>query len=275
MRQLHLVLWLHKNFLTFLFLESVSLLLIFNQRVQKEFHLFHSSPTCQGVIHEFVADLQMHTKWRAKAHDLLIENADLRAQILEKSEYNNPENSVDAITKDAWDVIPARVINNSIMHSKNYITINQGADSGVAHGMGVMANSGIVGRVVAVSKHYASIISLLHTDMQVSAKLASSGVMGTICWKGNNLQKANLLYIPRYLTIAIGDKVITSGYNTTFYEGIPIGEVSHIKLDNAADFYEIVVDLSTDFSALQHVYVLKNNASREQNALENIHKSFN
>lgn len=216
-----------------------------------------------------MADMQMATKLQAEAQALLCENSDLRAQILQQSEAKNHDKTDNPSIPHAWNVIPARVINNAIMHSKNYITINQGADNGVAPGMGVITHSGIVGRVIAVSKHYACIISLLHTDMQVSAKLASCGVMGTICWKGNNIRQATLLYIPRYLHVAIGDKVVTSGYNSTFHEGIPIGEVTQVNLAHAADFYEITVELSTDFSALQHVYVLKNNSSSERDALEN------
>lgn len=274
MRQLYRFIFVHKNLLTFLLLASGSLCLIFNQRGHRAGQLFQRTAQCFGIIHEALADMQMATKWQAEVKALLCENRDLRAQILQQSQAKNHEKTSPSIPH-AWDVIPARVINNAIMHSKNYITINQGTDSGVAPGMGVMTHSGIVGRVIAVSQHYACIISLLHTDMQVSAKLASCGVMGTICWQGNNIRKAALLYIPRYLHVAIGDKVITSGYNSTFHEGIPIGEVAQVNLAHAADFYEITVELSTDFSALQHVYVLKNNEGSERDALENRLKSGN
>ncbi len=110
--------------------------------------------------------------------------------------------------------------------------------------------------------------------MQISAKLASSGVMGTVRWLSHNPRQVNLLYIPRHLKVELGDQVVTSGYNATFYEGIMIGKVSQVKLDESAMFYEILVDLNMDLSTLQHVYVIKNQLSQEQDSLERTTKSL-
>lgn len=274
MRQLYRFLCLHKNLLTFLLLEVVGLFLVFNHRVHKELQIFQHTPKCLSVMHESVTDLRMYAKWKTTANDLLTEMGELRTLILQQGDPCNITPPAFDIHR-TWDVIPATVINNATQHSKNYITINQGADSGITPGMGVMDRRGIVGRVLAVSKNYASVISLLHTDMQVSAKLASCGVMGTICWKGHNPRKVILLYIPKYLNVPIGEKVVTSGYSTSFYAGIPIGEVTQVTLAHAADLYEIEVELTTDFSALQHVYVLKNNHSTEQADLESQFKPRN
>jgi rod shape-determining protein MreC len=184
----------------------------------------------------------MYAKWKGAYQDMLVENADLREHILhQQEEITQKQSGIEKPVTAQFDLIPAQVVNNSIIYTKNYLTIN---------------------------------ISLLHTDIQISAKLTSLGVMGTVCWLGDNPRQVNLLYIPRHLTIQVGDPVVTSGYSTTFYEGVIIGKVSHVKLNKAAMFYEIWVELSTDLSALQHVYVIKNHLSKEQNSLEQTTRAY-
>jgi rod shape-determining protein MreC len=274
MKKLVRFLYEYRNLLIFLLLESISLAFIFNQNFQQEAKKFNSSHTWIGNIYELMMDLRMYAKWKGAYQNMLVENASLREYILQQQETIKKQSAIEQLTTTQFDVIPAQVVNNSIIYSKNYLTINKGTHSGVAPGMGVLTKDGIVGRVKHVSEHFATIISLLHTDIQISAKLASSGVIGTVCWLGHNPRQVNLLYIPRHLKIEIGDRVVTSGYNTTFYEGITIGKVSQVKLDKAAMFYEILVDLHTDLSALQHVYVIKNHLSEEQNSLEQTTKAY-
>jgi rod shape-determining protein MreC len=274
MKKLLRFLYEYRNLFVFLLLETISLGFIFNQNLQQEVKKINSSHSWIGNIYGWMADLRMYAKWKGAYQQMLVENASLRQYILQQKEMLEHQGSVEQPTATQFDVIPAQVINNSIIYTKNYITINKGSSSGIVPGMGVITKDGVVGRVKAVSEHFATIISLLHTDMQVSAKLASSGVIGTVRWLDHNPRQVSLLYIPRHLKIEPGERVITSGYNATFYEGIMIGKVSHVKLDKAAMFYEILVDLSMDLSALQHVYVIKNHLSQEQDSLEQTTKAY-
>ena len=166
------------------------------------------------------------------------------------------------------------MINNSIVSSKNYLTLNRGALHGIAPGMGVINSKGIVGKVQAVSAHFATVISLLHTSMQVSVKLSKSGVLGTVQWHGKTPSQAQLLYIPRHVRIAPGDAVVTSGYNAVFLEGILVGHVKRVSLKKEAHFYEVELTLSTDFSTLRHVCVVDNTLKPEKDALEQYTQKF-
>jgi rod shape-determining protein MreC len=55
-----------------------------------------------------------------------------------------------------------------------------------------------------------------------------------------------------------GDRVVTSGYSSIFPEGVPVGTVKSFVKDPSTDFYEITVDLYTDYHNLSYVYVIKN-----------------
>jgi rod shape-determining protein MreC len=262
----------YRNFITFLVLEFFSLSLISNQRFHAKFKQFNSSNPLIGNIYSFFSSLRNYPHLEKVYNQVLLENAYLKGQILQSKIDLNTEGVKP--TEPQFKFIPAQVINNSIVHTKNYITLNKGRSSGIVPGMGVITENGIVGSVKEVSEHFCTVISLIHTDVLVSAKLIPSNAMGTVRWANYNPVQTQLLYIPRHLQVEVGDKVVTSGYDTTFYAGISIGTVCRVELSKESLFYNILVKLSTDFSTLQHVYVLENSLKIEKETLERVTKSY-
>ncbi|WP_044282720.1 rod shape-determining protein MreC [Candidatus Amoebophilus asiaticus] len=272
MKKLFRFLYEYRNLFTFLVLESFGLSLVFNQHFHTKFKQVNSSNLLIGSVYEFFSSLRQYPYLKENYTKILNENAYLKEQILQNSIQANKIS--DKFSEKQFKFIPAQVINNSITHTKNYLTLNKGASSGIMPGMGVIAKSGIVGSVKSVSEHFATVASLLHTDILVSAKLIPSNVIGTIHWCGYNPLQLQLLYIPRHLKVEVGDKVVTSGYDATFHTDIPIGAVSRVELNKESLFYDILVDISTDFSTLQHVYVLENNLRVEKESLEDVTRAY-
>ncbi len=273
MKKLLRFLYYYKNGVVFLTLELVSLVLVFDYPASQVTSQLNSSHTWVGKIYRYVAEIKGYPFLKKAYQELLEENSLLRAQLIQEITITS-----DPIEKPDQEkpitLIPARVINNSIIHTKNYLTIDKGAKYGITAGMGVISAQGVVGRVKAVSEQFATIVSLLHVDMLVSAKVGNRGVMGTVRWLGDNPFQAQLLYIPRHIPVEPGDSVITSGYNSTFCEGILIGRVKQVELKKEALFYHITLELATDFSTLNHVYVLKNSVDQEKDSLEQFTKSY-
>jgi rod shape-determining protein MreC len=262
----------YKNGVVFLVLELISLFLVFNGQSLQLTKQLHCTPYWVGKLYAYIADLKAYPLIKKDYQALLDENSALRAQLVQKEIASNI--SPDIAIEEPYHFIPAKVINNSIIHAKNYLTIDKGAQHGITPGMGVMTTQGIVGRVKSVTDHFSTITSLLHIDMLVSAKVGKVGAIATVHWLGDNPTQAQLLYVPRHVKIEPGDAVVTSGYNATFYEGISIGRVKQVELKKEAPFYNITVELSTDFSTLQHVYVIKNKSIQEREALEKYTKSY-
>ena len=75
-------------------------------------------------------------------------------------------------------------------------------------------------------------------------------------------------YIPRHVKPAVGDTVVTSGFNAIFPEGIMIGTISEVDLSPEALTYDLKVVLSQDFRKLSYVSVVKSNLKAEQDKLE-------
>jgi len=66
-----------------------------------------------------------------------------------------------------------------------------------------------------------------------------------------------------------GDTIVTSGYSSIFPKGVMIGYVENISKPEGDNFYEIDLELSTNFNNLSFVYVVNNLRKDEQIKLEN------
>ncbi len=164
--------------------------------------------------------------------------------------------------------IPAKVVNNSIYRPNNYLTLNIGSDQGVQPGMGVISPAGVVGIVKDVSANFSSVYSLLHSDSKISGNVGNDQVVGTILWTGEHYRRAELRDIAKHHQIEKGDTVFTSSFSQIFPPNIPIGFINSFEVNKAYDFYEIDIDLATDFSKVSEVYVIIAHKSEEQLKLE-------
>jgi rod shape-determining protein MreC len=104
--------------------------------------------------------------------------------------------------------------------------------------------------------------------MLVSAKIKKNNTFGTIKWTGGDYRHALLDYIPLHIKPAVGDTIVTSGYNTVFPEGIMIGTISSVKKEQDRSFYTIQVKLAVDFAQLAYVYVVESPQKDEREILE-------
>ncbi|MBN1414535.1 MAG: rod shape-determining protein MreC [Bacteroidales bacterium] len=173
----------------------------------------------------------------------------------------------DTLNQRYYQYITASVINNSVNKKYNYITLDKGGKHGIEPEMAVICDEGIVGMVITVSDNFCVVLSLLNPRFGVSAKIKSSGFFGPLSWKETSSDKAILEDIPHHAEIVVGDTVLTSGYGSTFPENIVIGVISKYKL-KGGNYYEITVQLATDFQRLDHVQVIRNEFRKETVILE-------
>jgi rod shape-determining protein MreC len=230
----------------------------------------NSSNYVTGSLYARVNELYGYLSLKDVNDELAKENARLRNQ-LKSSQYIDTvakRKVVDTVYKQQYEYIAAKVINNSVNHINNYITINKGSNQGIAKGMGVISSSGVVGKVVFVSAHFSVVQSLLHKDSQFSAMLARNKEIGYVEW-GDDLDphKGVLKDVSNNAQPKIGEEVVTSGYSL-FPEGIPIGKISSLHTKAGGSFLNMEVTLAVDFSELQYVNVVENKFSEEQKGLE-------
>lgn len=254
----------YRAFFTFLLLVLFCSWLIVENNQYQSTRYFNSSNRIAANIISFSQGVREYFSLRKINSDLAEENARLRSDL---QRYV----AVDSMYTDTtrrFDFVSARVINNSVMMFKNYITVNKGSEDGVAPGMAVISTKGAIGKVKSVSDHYSVLISLLNVDEQMSSVLKRTGHFGTAQWDGTDPRFINLNYIPRHVTPQVGDTVVTSGYNAVFPPDVLVGIVKNVNLREEAPFWEIKLELAQDFSRLAFVEIVRSYLKKEKDSLE-------
>ena len=271
MQRLFLFLYQYRAFFLFVFFEVFSVWLIVNNNQYQGTAFFNSANTVAGNVLQTKHDINSYFDLKEVNQTLAEENASLR-KTLSRSEQlvidsvRSP--SFGAALTEQFEFRSARVINNSTRGFSNYITINKGSEDGIMPDMAVINSEGVVGKVKVTSKKFSTVVSLLHPDLFVSSIIKGTRTLCTTKWDGRNSNEAQLLYVPRHLKVAVGDTVITSGYNAIFPQGIMIGIIEDVDIKEDATFYDITVNLATNFDGLSFVYVVKNNLKEEIDSLQ-------
>ncbi|MCE7995904.1 MAG: rod shape-determining protein MreC [Roseivirga sp.] len=271
MGQLLAFLFKFRAFFTFLVLEVLCIWLIISNNNYQKTVFINTASGVVGSITESSDEISDYFELNKVNKELAAENERLRALLL--NQKVSPDTlirlEIDSDTTDSIQYFPryAEVIDNSVAGSRNIFIINRGSDDGITPNMGVINSLGVVGKIRSVSSKYATAISVLNTSNAISARHKTSNRIGTVQWDGVDPQKAKLLYITRDVVLQVGDTVITSGFNAIFPKAMTIGFVSAIEPDPNQQYWDIDVDLSVDFGALEYVYVIENRFKVEKDSL--------
>lgn len=158
--------------------------------------------------------------------------------------------------------VPARVLNNTIDQKLNYLTLNRGRADGIEKNMAVISEKGIVGKIANVSEHFSIAVSVLSERFNISA-MTPDGTVGKAMWDGKNIELISLTGIPQSVKLKPLDTIVTSGYSSIFPENIMIGRIAKVESPTSYKIW-----LSTKFSNLHFVYIVKDVGNAEQATLE-------
>lgn len=265
----------YSSWILFLVYVTISCVLLFQNNPYQHSIYLTSANAVSTALYRGATSVTSYFNLRDINYDLQHRNAMLESQVLalkeEIAQYKIMEYAATVPVDSSltrYSFILANVINNSVHHPHNYITIDKGALDGIAEEMGVVNQNGIVGIVNKVGPHSARIISLLNNNLRVSAKVRGSEQVGSLVWDGKSPSEAVLEELPRHAVFNVGDTVVTSGYSTVFPEGVPVGIVSKALKDYDENFFALRVKLFTDFTTLSTVRVVKDAMKEELKEVE-------
>ncbi len=259
-------------FLLFLLLEIVSFYFIFNYNQYHRNIYLSSSNQISGDFYERFNSVIQYFELKDTNEELAREIVELRNKLEKQANFipSFPAITTDTVTKQDYRYLSATVINNSVNKHFNYLTLNKGLKDGIKPDMGVISSRGLAGVVLNTSENFSTVISLLNTRLNISARLRETGFFGSLQWEGESYRKATLSGIPAHASPSVGDAVVTSGYSSIFPEDILIGTIDEINKDQGEGFYEIKVLLSVDFKNLRYVQVIEKLEGEEQRELEKL-----
>lgn len=254
----------YKNFLLFLFLFNLGLIISGKQSDYHSSKIAKTSLAISGFIHQPFEQLNSYFNLVDENKRLAKENNTLKSLVLER--FNQAEVlslEEQNIAGPQYYSLPAKIIRNSFTQSRNILLIDKGSSNSIAKEMGVIGPKGIIGIVNQTSENYASVLSILYRDLKINAKFKKSNVFGSLFWLGENPNEMQLADIASINSVEVGDTLVTGGMSSYFPEGIPIGTVKSFDLPEYGAYYDINVALFNNMTDLEYVYVIGNKNRRE------------
>lgn len=138
----------------------------------------------------------------------------------------------------------------------HYVIIDHGSDDGIRHGMPVVTQKGLVGRVDAVTSKASRIQLITDPGSLVNVKLESFGV--TAQMMGSITSEISVELIPHDLEINPGEIVLTSGLGGAYPADVLVGQIIDMKESTSSLFQSATVQPVVDFSNLDAVLVITN-----------------
>lgn len=262
------------HWLVFLLLEIVSAVLLFRYNSYQGSVWFSSANEVAGIVYDATSKLEAFFGLSSLNQQLTQRNLYLEHRVTALEEQlRDVHAAADTASGQLrmlaqYQLIPAKVVDNSINKPENFITINRGSADGVRKDMGVACGNGVVGIVYLVGEHYSVVISALNDKSNISCSLQGRDYFGYLHWSGGASDVAYIDDIPRHAKFALGDTVVTSGYSAVFPKGILVGRVKHVYNSPDGLSYRLQVQLSTDFSRVRDVCVINDKSIGERMQLQ-------
>jgi len=269
MKTLFAFLWRHYFFFLFLILEFISFLFIINHSYYQRATIISSANGITGYVYNTTSSITSYFGLKKANNELAEENARLRSleSVVLLAADTLQHFREDSTHKQLYRYINAKVISNSISKRNNYLLLNKGLSQGVGNDMAVITPKGVVGIVKNVSLNFSSVLSVLHKQTRISAKIKKNNQLGTLIWQGTNYRVGTVKDIPTHIQLNIGDTITTSGFSYIFPEEIPIGSINEYYIREGDNFYTIKLDFFVDYNNLSNVMVVDNLMKKEQDSL--------
>lgn len=154
------------------------------------------------------------------------------------------------------EFITADVIGSGPFSFVQSIIINKGTRDGLAIGMPVVTNLGLVGRIFDLSANAAQVQLITDQNSSISARLQESRAEGSVQGRGLETGNLRMLFIPPEAEVLNGELVVTSGLGGNFPPDLVLGQVTSVtnlefELSQSAQLASLV-----NFDTLEFVLVV-------------------
>lgn len=164
-------------------------------------------------------------------------------------------------TGTGYALAPARVISYGAAQSfSNTVTIDAGSDSGLRPDMTVLNGDGLVGRILEVTSHTATVLLVVDASSTVGGRVGDNMENGMVEGQGGFAadEPLELRLLDDTVLPEKGQTVVTWGSEggAPYVSGVPIGEVDKVFEDLRLGTYRAVLEPFVDFTSLDLVGVV-------------------
>jgi rod shape-determining protein MreC len=149
--------------------------------------------------------------------------------------------------------VAARVVALELDGPFRVAVLDRGRRHGIEAGAGVIAPSGVVGRVTASSAFLSKIQFITDPSSGAAAVVERTRVQGMVVGRGVN--RVEMQYVSALADVQAGDMVTTSGLDGIYPGGLRVGRVIRVGAREGLQ-RRIAIQTAVDFSTLEEVLVL-------------------
>ncbi len=211
-----------------------------------------------GIVHNYfdlVGAREENAKLRAEIAQLNGE----RAKIAElEVENNHLSGLLELKYALGTDAVAANVIGSDATGMSHTLILGQGTASGLKPGMAVLADEGVVGRIIDASEHASRVLLIDDHNSAVDGVDQRSRARGIIA--GVVDEGVIMKYVDRSEDIRKGDQIVTSGLDGIYPRGLLLGSVASVRREGPGLFLDVRVQSAVDFRSLEQVLVVTEQA---------------
>jgi rod shape-determining protein MreC len=165
---------------------------------------------------------------------------------------------------DQVNRVYARVIATAGAPMARMVRINRGFNHGLKVGNPVVANEGVVGQILSLSANFSDVLLMTDASSAIDARVVGLNARGLL--RGITSNAEYLMEIGNLDgndQIKPGDVIVSSGVNTQFPQGIPVGFVKNISASKDGLWSSAQVTPFVAMDRLEHVAVLTQSVQTE------------
>lgn len=154
----------------------------------------------------------------------------------------------------------AKVVDRGVSNWNTTFTLSKGEEFGIKLGDCVVDSSyNMVGQVMEVGDGWATVRSVIDTDMRVGTLVGESGAAAMIVGDFSLMRagKTKLTYLTNDAQVFENDVLMTSGRGGTFPQGLVIGTVDTVYNEAGGQIEYATVTPAVDPDTLTQVFVVK------------------
>jgi rod shape-determining protein MreC len=206
---------------------------------------------------ENIRDLQAkNEELNEKINELTMQNRTLQQ---DRYELDRLREMYDLSEKYSdYPTVGARVIGKGAGNWFRVFLIDKGTNDGIQVDMNVIADGGLVGIVTEVDEDWAKVKAIIDDTSSVSAMFLDSQDTCIVQGSQENIEDGyiDVSYISKDAEIEDGAELVTSNISTKYLEGISIGTVTDVQLDETKLTQTAKLTPVVDFKHLQEVLVI-------------------
>jgi len=214
-----------------------------------------------NALYEFLTVPRDVATLRQRNAELENQVSNLQTQVIELQQQINEAQVLYALLDFARErpeneYVASSVIGRDPSPFLHYIIIDQGSDDGIRHGMPVVTEQGLVGRIDAVTASASRVQLITDPNSVINIRLQRAQTEALLV--GSLTGDVNLNMVPQDVNLQSGDLVLSSGLGANYPGDIVVGQVLTVRKQETDLFQSASVQPAVDFNNLRAVLVITN-----------------